>query len=100
MCWVRLSLLGWTQASNFSCRHVRQPDGSLVITPLRAEDTGTYSCGPGWHYRVELRVMGQAPPLGSHGFQAGWGCSLVQSILATGPLCSSKVAECRGEGAC
>ncbi|XP_076979081.1 papilin isoform X2 [Tamandua tetradactyla] len=33
---------GWPISSD---RHRLQPDGSLVISPLRAEDAGTYSCG-------------------------------------------------------
>ncbi|XP_060031479.1 papilin isoform X2 [Erinaceus europaeus] len=44
-----------------SDRHRLQPDGSLLIGPLRAEDAGTYSCGsiwPGRASRVHLRVMG------------------------------------------
>ncbi|XP_054423289.1 papilin isoform X2 [Pteronotus mesoamericanus] len=44
-----------------SDRHRLQPDGSLVISPLRAEDAGTYSCGtrPGRDSpKVQLRVTG------------------------------------------
>ncbi|XP_043412466.1 papilin isoform X2 [Prionailurus bengalensis] len=45
-----------------SDRHKLQPDGSLVISPLRAEDTGTYSCGssrPGRDsQKIQLRVTG------------------------------------------
>ncbi|KAF4017622.1 hypothetical protein G4228_009177 [Cervus hanglu yarkandensis] len=43
-----------------SDRHQLQSDGSLVISPLRAEDAGTYSCGgpgPDHHsQQVQLRV--------------------------------------------
>ncbi|XP_045865199.1 papilin isoform X2 [Meles meles] len=45
-----------------SDRHKLQPDGSLVISPLRAEDAGIYSCGgsrPGGDSRkIQLRVSG------------------------------------------
>ncbi|XP_035867701.1 papilin isoform X1 [Phyllostomus discolor] len=44
-----------------SGRHRLQPDGSLVISPLRAEDAGTYSCGgrPGRDSpKIQLRVTG------------------------------------------
>ncbi|XP_037688264.1 papilin isoform X3 [Choloepus didactylus] len=45
-----------------SDRHRLQPDGSLVISPLRAEDAGTYSCGspgPGRDSQmVQLRITG------------------------------------------
>ncbi|GAB5572999.1 papilin isoform X4 [Prionailurus iriomotensis] len=48
-----------------SDRHKLQPDGSLVISPLRAEDTGTYSCGssrPGRDsQKIQLRVTGLCP---------------------------------------
>lgn len=42
-----------------SDRHRLQPDGSLVISPLRAEDAGTYSCGtrPGHDsWKIQLRI--------------------------------------------
>lgn len=45
-----------------SDRHRQQPDGSLVISPLRAEDAGTYSCGstgPGHDsQKIQLQVTG------------------------------------------
>ncbi|KAF6131938.1 papilin, proteoglycan like sulfated glycoprotein [Phyllostomus discolor] len=44
-----------------SGRHRLQPDGSLVISPLRAEDAGAYSCGgrPGRDSpKIQLRVTG------------------------------------------
>ncbi|KAM7156010.1 papilin isoform 4-T4 [Molossus nigricans] len=44
-----------------SARHRLQPDGSLVIGPLRAEDAGTYSCGPRPGRdspKVQLRIAG------------------------------------------
>ncbi|XP_064427363.1 papilin isoform X2 [Mirounga angustirostris] len=45
-----------------SDRHKPQPDGSLVISPLRAEDAGIYSCGSGRPGRdsqkIQLRVTG------------------------------------------
>ncbi|XP_029093996.1 papilin isoform X3 [Monodon monoceros] len=45
-----------------SARHQLQPDGSLVISPLRAEDTGTYSCGSTRPDRdsqkIQLRIIG------------------------------------------
>ncbi|XP_024853900.1 papilin isoform X3 [Bos taurus] len=45
-----------------SDRHQLQSDGSLVISPLRAEDAGTYSCGgpgPDRHsQQVQLHVTG------------------------------------------
>ncbi|XP_013362608.1 PREDICTED: papilin isoform X1 [Chinchilla lanigera] len=45
-----------------SDRHHLQPDGSLVISPLRAEDAGSYSCGasgPGRDSQhIQLRVTG------------------------------------------
>ncbi|XP_059951868.1 papilin [Mesoplodon densirostris] len=45
-----------------SARHQLQPDGSLVISPLRAEDTGTYSCGSTRPDRdsqkIQLRITG------------------------------------------
>ncbi|XP_019588925.2 papilin [Rhinolophus sinicus] len=45
-----------------SDRHRLQPDGSLVISPLRAEDAGTYSCGSSRPVRdsqkIQLRVTG------------------------------------------
>nr|XP_035973742.1 papilin isoform X7 [Halichoerus grypus] len=45
-----------------SDRHKLQPDGSLVISPLRAEDAGIYSCGSGRPGRdsqkIQLRVTG------------------------------------------
>ncbi|XP_062947956.1 papilin isoform X2 [Cynocephalus volans] len=42
-------------------RHKLQSDGSLVISPLRAEDAGTYSCGstrPGRGSQIQLRITG------------------------------------------
>nr|XP_017513082.2 papilin isoform X13 [Manis javanica] len=45
-----------------SDRHKLQPDGSLVISPLRAEDAGTYSCGgtrPGRDsQKIRLQISG------------------------------------------
>ncbi|KAM6170913.1 papilin [Erethizon dorsatum] len=45
-----------------SDRHQLQPDGSLVISPLRAEDAGIYSCGgnrPGHDsQKIQLSVTG------------------------------------------
>ncbi|XP_004754894.2 papilin isoform X5 [Mustela putorius furo] len=45
-----------------SDRHKLQPDGSLVIRPLRAEDAGIYSCGgsrqDGDSPKIQLRVIG------------------------------------------
>ncbi|XP_048218195.1 papilin isoform X3 [Perognathus longimembris pacificus] len=45
-----------------SDRHRLQADGSLVISPLRAEDAGVYSCGslrPGHDpQKVQLRIIG------------------------------------------
>ncbi|MBV97868.1 Papilin, partial [Eschrichtius robustus] len=45
-----------------SARHQLQPDGSLVISPLWAEDTGTYSCGSTRPDRdsqkIQLRITG------------------------------------------
>ncbi|XP_032200907.1 papilin isoform X2 [Mustela erminea] len=45
-----------------SNRHKLQPDGSLVISPLRAEDAGIYSCGgsrqDGDSQKIQLRVIG------------------------------------------
>ncbi|KAG8507748.1 Papilin, partial [Galemys pyrenaicus] len=45
-----------------SARHQQQPDGSLVISPLWAEDAGTYSCGsarPGQaSQKIQLHVTG------------------------------------------
>ena len=61
-------------------RHQLQSDGSLVISPLRAEDAGTYSCGgpgPDRHsQQVQLHVTGLIPtppnpPVGSSGPQGG-----------------------------
>lgn len=55
------SLSAGAQAPGPFHRHRLQPDGSLLIGPLRAEDAGTYSCGsiwPGRASRVHLRVMG------------------------------------------
>ncbi|XP_049626236.1 papilin [Suncus etruscus] len=80
----------------YSDRHVRQPDGSLVITPLRVEDTGSYSCGPGWHSRVELRVTGgdmavlseaerRTPQIGDSRLGAGAGSQGVISSSHPGP---------------
>ena len=60
-----------------SLRHRLQPDGSLVISRLRAEDAGTYSCGsrPGRDSpKVQLHVTGVcAPPCtGSQGPVVEW----------------------------
>lgn len=58
-------------------RHRLQPDGSLVISPLRAEDAGTYSCGstkPGRDsQKIHLRITGLCPPppMGSHPHTGG-----------------------------
>ncbi|XP_066134568.1 papilin [Saccopteryx bilineata] len=44
-----------------SDRHRLQPDGSLVISPLQAEDAGSYSCGtrPGRDSpKIQLRITG------------------------------------------
>ncbi|EPY81240.1 hypothetical protein CB1_000743115 [Camelus ferus] len=45
-----------------SDRHKLQPDGSLVISPLRAEDAGTYSCGSTRpdhdSQKIQLRITG------------------------------------------
>ncbi|XP_012579846.1 PREDICTED: papilin [Condylura cristata] len=44
-----------------SGRHQQQLDGSLVISPLWAEDAGTYSCGsarPGRDSQIQLHVTG------------------------------------------
>ncbi|XP_057586709.1 papilin isoform X2 [Hippopotamus amphibius kiboko] len=45
-----------------SDRHQLQPDGSLVISPLRTEDAGTYSCGSTRPDRasqkIQLRITG------------------------------------------
>ncbi|XP_014639866.1 PREDICTED: papilin [Ceratotherium simum simum] len=45
-----------------SDRHKLQPDGSLVISPLRAEDAGTYSCGSsrpgGDSQKIQLQITG------------------------------------------
>ncbi|XP_070325697.1 papilin isoform X6 [Odocoileus virginianus] len=48
-----------------SDRHQLQSDGSLVISPLRAEDAGTYSCGgPGPdHHSQEVQLRVTAHPL-------------------------------------
>lgn len=78
---------GWThccpqepraQAPILSFRHKLQPDGSLVISPLRAEDAGTYSCGgtrPGADsQKIQLQITGLCPTppsVGSHGPQGG-----------------------------
>lgn len=47
-------------------RYQLQPDGSLVISPLRAEDAGTYSCGgtrPGRDsQKIWLQISGLCPP--------------------------------------
>lgn len=47
-----------------SLRHKLQPDGSLVIRPLRAEDAGIYSCGgsrqDGDSPKIQLRVIGRS----------------------------------------
>ncbi|XP_055292746.1 papilin isoform X2 [Moschus berezovskii] len=52
-----------------SDRHQLQSDGSLVISSLRAEDVGTYSCGgPGpdrYSQQVQLRVTGGDVPVPS-----------------------------------
>lgn len=54
------------QAPTPSFRHRLQPDGSLVISPLRAEDAGTYSCGSSRPDRdsqkIQLRITGLCPP--------------------------------------
>lgn len=59
-----------------SLRHRPQPDGSLVISPLRAEDAGTYSCGtrPGRDsLKIQLLITGLCPPptVGSQGPRGG-----------------------------
>ncbi|XP_072819476.1 papilin isoform X2 [Vicugna pacos] len=45
-----------------SDRHKLQPDGSLVISPLQAEDAGTYSCGSTRpdhdSQKIQLRITG------------------------------------------
>ncbi|XP_017384204.1 papilin isoform X1 [Cebus imitator] len=45
-----------------SDRHRLQPDGSLIIHPLQAEDAGTYSCGstrPGHNsQKIQLHIIG------------------------------------------
>ncbi|XP_042636957.1 papilin [Orycteropus afer afer] len=49
---------GWPVSSD---RHKLQADGSLVISPLRAEDAGTYSCGtrPGTDSQmIQLHITG------------------------------------------
>lgn len=55
-----------------SLRHKLQPDGSLIISPLWAEDAGTYSCGssrPGRDsQKIQLRVTGLCP----HPAPSGW----------------------------
>ncbi|KAM9714065.1 papilin isoform 6-T7 [Dama dama] len=62
-----------------SDRHQLQSDGSLVISPLRADDAGTYSCGspgPDHHsQQVQLRVTAHPLLLAS---QQGvtWPCLL------------------------
>lgn len=60
------------QAPSFSLRHKPQPDGSLVISPLRAEDAGIYSCGssrPGRDsQKIQLHVTGLQPPSCPRGF--------------------------------
>ncbi|CAK6431941.1 unnamed protein product [Pipistrellus nathusii] len=52
-----------------SDRHRLQPDGSLVVGPLRAEDAGTYSCGarPGRASpQIQLRITGGDVPAQGH----------------------------------
>ncbi|KAM5273573.1 LOW QUALITY PROTEIN: papilin [Ctenodactylus gundi] len=52
---------GWPISSD---RHQLQSDGSLVISPLRAEDAGIYSCGsrPGRDsQKIQLRITGSHP---------------------------------------
>lgn len=55
-----------------SLRHKLQPDGSLIISPLWAEDAGTYSCGssrPGHDsQKIQLHVTGLCP----HPAPSGW----------------------------
>ncbi|KAM4853982.1 papilin [Thomomys bottae] len=57
-----------------SDRHQLQSDGSLVISPLRAEDAGIYSCGslrPGHDpQKIQLRVTSVDPPRPPLGSQA------------------------------
>ncbi|XP_027624907.1 LOW QUALITY PROTEIN: papilin [Tupaia chinensis] len=58
---------GWQKDGQYisSDRHKLQADGSLVISPLRAEDAGTYSrasSGPGHgSQEIQLRVTGPYP---------------------------------------
>lgn len=52
-------------ASSPSIRYQLQSDGSLIISPLRPEDAGAYSCGshrPGHDsQKIQLRVTGLCP---------------------------------------
>ncbi|XP_053459395.1 papilin isoform X3 [Nycticebus coucang] len=58
---------GWQKDGQHisSDRHKLQSDGSLVISPLQAEDAGTYSCGstrPGWDsQKIQLRIIELTP---------------------------------------
>ncbi|XP_054571909.1 papilin [Eptesicus fuscus] len=57
-----------------SDRHRLQPDGSLVISPLRAEDAGIYSCGarPGRDSpKIQLRITGGDVAVPRHFPQTG-----------------------------
>ncbi|XP_075804680.1 papilin isoform X1 [Microtus pennsylvanicus] len=60
---------GWQKDGQtlFSDRYQFQPDGSLIISPLRPEDAGTYSCGshrPGHDpQKIQLRVTGGDTPV-------------------------------------
>lgn len=64
---ARLIVASGAQSSSAfsSFRHQLQPDGSLVISPLRAEDTGTYSCGSTrpdrGSQKIQLRITGLCP---------------------------------------
>lgn len=77
---ARLIVASGAQSSSAlsSFRHQLQPDGSLVISPLRAEDTGTYSCGSTRPDRdsqkIQLRITGlcpHPPAVGPHGPRGG-----------------------------